>query len=211
MGLVPILNFPADEVVGTLEWSTSWSADRSPVLATGSVEVPQGESIRLTVVRPEGVRRTGKDGWTFQRGERASGSEIHPDPAARECCEDVTLGSPLVEASLKHLPHLAPGLTRLCLANAALGDNALPHIARLTGLTTLQTFGNSFTDDGVQQLISLRGLTHLYLEEETLTVAALAFAIHLPLLEALGIQDVSITDDELADLRASLQGVRVGR
>ena len=37
---VPVIQFPTDAIVGTLDWNGSWSDERGPVLATGSVEVP---------------------------------------------------------------------------------------------------------------------------------------------------------------------------
>jgi len=83
-------------------------------------------------------------------------------------------------------------------------------VAKLTGLTYLQTFGNAFTDHAVQQLAALTKLDHLYLEEESLTAAAFAFVEQLPHLARLGLQDVSITADETRRLRARLPRVDVG-
>ncbi len=83
-------------------------------------------------------------------------------------------------------------------------------MAELTGLTYLQTFGNSYTDLGVQQLVALQNLEYLFLEEETLSAVSLAFVRDLPHLARLGLQDMPLTDEELADLRAALPGVQVG-
>ena len=106
---------------------------------------------------------------------------------------------------------LAPRLTWLSIANADLGYEVLPSITKLIGLTFLQTCGNAFTDEGVQQLVALQHLTHLYLEEESLTVAALAFVALLPRLERLGLQDMPLTDEDLERLRTELPGVGVDR
>ena len=89
------------------------------------------------------------------------------------------------------------------------GDDALPSIAKLTGLTYLQTFGNQFTDRGVRQLVALRELESLCLEEETLSAAAFEFATCLPRLQRLGLQDVSISEEELDALRRQLPQVSV--
>ena len=105
----------------------------------------------------------------------------------------------------------APGLHALYLAFSGLGDVVLPTVAALTGLTWLQTFGNRFTDAGVQQLVGLTNMRHLYLEEETLTAAAFAFVDRLPQLVRLGLQDVDLDDAELETLRARLPGVQVDR
>lgn len=72
------------------------------------------------------------------------------------------------EDSLDALVHLAPGLRRLYLIHTGFTDAALSTIARLHGLVYLQAWGNTFTDAGVQQLVALRNLESLYLEEETL-------------------------------------------
>jgi hypothetical protein len=112
--------------------------------------------------------------------------------------------------SMAVLPHLAVGLRRLYMGRTAFSDEVLPFVAQLTNLTYLQTFGNHFTDDGVQQLRSLTQLEALYLEEATLTFAAFAFVGELPLLQRLGVQDVPLTDAEVRLLRVRLPGVTVG-
>ena len=61
----------------------------------------------------------------------------------------------------------------------------------------------------MQQLAALTRLENLYLEEETLSAAAFDFAVSLPRLSALGVQDVSLTKAELAELRRRLHGVAV--
>jgi hypothetical protein len=119
------------------------------------------------------------------------------------------LRAPIVPESLAAVPHPAPGLRRLYLSWADLTDDALEHVSKLDGLTYLQTFGNRFTDRGVQQLAALTGLESLYLEEETLTAAAFDFAVHLPYLSRLGVQDVPLTEAELAELRRRLPNARV--
>jgi hypothetical protein len=207
---VTTLNFPAHEIVGTLDWSTAWSAEGGPTLATGSVAVPDDEPISLSIFRVTGAERASDDGWVIHSG---------PDPVnltflldlPSDRIDSVTLRAPLIEGSMTYLPHLSPGLRRLVASNADLTDVSLTHIGQLTELTYLQTFGNAFTDEGVQQLVALQQLTHLYLEEESLTVTALAFVSSLPLLERLGLQDMPVTDEDLERLRAELPGVRVDR
>jgi hypothetical protein len=115
------------------------------------------------------------------------------------------------ERSMDALVHLAPGLRRLYLVWTEFSDAVLPAIAKLHELIYLQTFGNHFSDAGVQQLVALQKLEALYLEEETLTAAAVAFGERLPRLARLGLQDVTITEADLADLRRRLLGVDVGR
>ncbi len=102
-------------------------------------------------------------------------------------------------------------MRHLYLIWSGLDDPASVEIAKLTGLTYLQIFGNNFTDAGVQHLAALRNLNSLYLEEETLHAAAFAFVQHLPHLERLGLQDVPLNDnDELRELQDWLPSVRVG-
>jgi hypothetical protein len=105
--------------------------------------------------------------------------------------------------------HLASGLTQLYLTWSNFTDDALPPIAGLTRLSYLQTFGNQFTDAGVQQLVTLQNLTDLYLEESSLTAAAFEFTTRLPRLTRLGLQDVDISEPELAALRSRLPHVTV--
>jgi hypothetical protein len=110
----------------------------------------------------------------------------------------------------RRLPTHAAGATRCGQYDAGLTDDALVPIGQLDGLIYLQTFGNQFTDRGVQQLAALTRLESLYLEEETLSAAAFEFAARLPHLSRLGVQDVSLSEADLADLRLRLPYVRVG-
>jgi hypothetical protein len=61
----------------------------------------------------------------------------------------------------------------------------------------------------VQQLAALTRLGSLYLAEETLSSAAFDFAASLPHLARLGVQDVPLTEAEIAELRRRLPGVGV--
>jgi hypothetical protein len=114
------------------------------------------------------------------------------------------------EATFDAVAHLAPGLHRLYLGWSGFGDAVLPTVAMLTELVYLQTFGNNFTDTGVQVLSTLKKLEYLYLEEETLSFAAFDFVRHLPALSRLGLQDVPLRSHELEELRGRLPGVAVG-
>ena len=203
-----VLSFSADEVVGTLEWVGSYSQERGPVLATGNAEVPVDQRISLDVHRIDSVEPSG-DGWSMRGGTTPVDLQFLAGLPS-DSIEFLTIGPDIVAASFRFVEHLAPGLRRLCLSHTDLTDQALRHVAKLTGLTSLQTFGNSFTDAGVQQLAALQNIEDMYLEEETLSVAALAFVRELPHLSRLGLQDVQLTEAELADLRAALPGVQVG-
>jgi hypothetical protein len=232
---MPRLRFPADQAVGTLEWSGSEAQE--PVLALGEIVVPEGVEVTLEVEIITSVHRSGpgqhtgtglwfelKGGSVAARGPLLTGAEYtyelegSGDPVdlgfLRELPDDgiadLHLTWPLVPESIAAITHLAPGLRRLCLANTGLRDDALAHVARLRGLTYLQTYGNKFTDEGVKQLAALTEIDHLYLEEESLTVAALGFTRHLPKLVRLGLQDVPLTAGELSELKAQLPAVDVG-
>jgi hypothetical protein len=125
------------------------------------------------------------------------------------CVESVHLGSDIEPGSVPYLLHIAPSLCRLYLAGTGLNDDGLEVISKLSGLIYLQTFDNEFTDDGAQVLARLAMLESLYLEERTLTAAALRFTHSLPRLKRLGLQDLPIEPDELAELQATLPGVDV--
>lgn len=203
------LLFPEDEIVGTLAWPGSSTADGCPVLATGTVSVPVGAKISLQVRRLEGVERRG-DFWTL----RGRGGPVNLgvlDALPPDSIDSLTIMQGVASGSTRVLPHLATGLRKLTLANAGLTDASLGHIAQLTGLVALQTFGNSFTDAGVQRLVDLRNIEHLYLEEATLSIDALHFVSRLPRLVRLGLQDLHISDDELASLKGRLANVAVSR
>jgi Leucine-rich repeat (LRR) protein len=208
------------------------------VLASGVVTVPDNVEIDLDVMVIESVRQTDRQHsaihitLTTQR-QNADGSvetEIHEDPDGiweltggsqpadlgflrqlpRASITALSLHSPIVADSLAAVTHLAPGLRRLYLASTDLTDEALPHISQLDGLTYLQTWGNQFSDRGVRQLAALTRLESLYLEEESLSAAAFDFAVNLPQLTRLGVQDVPLTEAELADLRRRLPSANVG-
>lgn len=231
---VRTLTFPPGQAMGTLDWVGRGAA---PVLASGVVTVPDGVEIALDVMVIESVRRTdamrssihitltmqredaggpaesevredSDESWEIAGGSQAADlGFLRQLPA--DTITDLHLRAPIVPESLAAVTHLAPGLRRLYLARADLTDDALAHISKLDGLIYLQAWGNRFTDRGVQQLAALTRLENLYLEEETLTAAAFDFAVGLPRLSRLGVQDVPLTDVELAELRRRLPGVAV--
>lgn len=205
---MPNLQFPTDRIVGTLDWDGSWTDERGPVLATGSVSVPDDVAVSLEVQTVRGTESTGGGSWTVDVAQDPVDLRFLRDLPANGV-ESLTLHAS-DEATFDAVAHLAPGLRKLYLVWAGFSDTVLETVAKLTGLTYLQTFGNDFTDQGVQQLSSLVSLDHLYLEEETLTAAAFDVVDQLPHLTRLGLQDVPITSDELDRLRARLLGVDVG-
>lgn len=205
---MPTLEFPTDTIVGTVEWMGSWADDRGPILATGSVNVPNDAQVSLSVQAVRGSRATGGGAWTLDFAQQPVDlGFLRNLPADR--VESLTVES-RSEASFDAVAHLAPSLRRLYLVWAGFSDVVLETVSRLTGLTYLQTFGNDFTDRGVQQLAALVNLEHLYLEEKTLTGAAFAFADQLPHLARLGLRDVAISPKELRRLRKRLPEVEVG-
>jgi hypothetical protein len=204
------LTFPSDRIVGWLDWPGAWDPVHGPFLATGSVTVPDGEEISLKVNGITDVDASDDDTWTINDdpahpiSDLAFLAELPPDAIHRL---DLRRVDP---ATFSAVRHLASGLRSLSLALSGLGDEVLAHVAELTSLTSLQTFGNYFTDDGVQQLATLTTLETLYLEERTLSASAFAFVSQLPRLKRLGLQDVPLTEEELLTLQLRLPGVDVG-
>lgn len=202
-------SFPTSHIVGTLEWNGSWNAETGPLLATGIVEVPDGVDVALRVEPVEGALPTGEGAWRTVRGPGSVDlSFLAALPPAG--IRSLSLYSVRAE-TISFLAQLAPGLRRLHLCWTDLTDEALPAIAGCSNLTYLQSFGNRFTDSGVQQLRMLKNLESLYLEEETLSERALAFATDLPRLSVLGVQDMRIPDPDLRSLQSQLPRVRVSR
>jgi hypothetical protein len=232
--VVPSLSFPPGQAVGTLEWPGSDNG-AAPVLATGVVTVPDKVEITLDVMLIESVRRTdrpsrayhstlsiqmhGADGPVEFVAEDSESWEIagSSQPAdfgflrhlPADSITNLHLRAPIVSESFDSVMHLAPGLRRLYLARTDLTDDALAAIGALLGLVYLQSWGNRFTDRGVQQLASLTRLESLYLEEEALSAAAFDFAATLPHIARLGLQDAPVSDVELAELRRRLPNVDV--
>ena len=206
---MPVLRFPSDRSVGTLDWNGSWSAETGPVPARGDVGVPDGVRVHLHVQEVLSSLPVGNGTWQSTVGIRRVDLDFLTD-LPPDALHTVTIGR-VDERSFGALTHMAAGLRSLYLADSGLGDAVLPTVAVLTGLTWLQAWGNRFTDAAVQQLVTLQQLRQLYLEEETLSAAAFAFVGHLPRLQQLGVQDVDLDDAELAALRARLPGVRVAR
>jgi hypothetical protein len=207
---MPELCFPADRIVGTLDWVGSYSDDRGPVLATGGITVPEIE-INLEIQGLLGTEPTSEGVWTPIPDESPVDLGFLNDlPSNAIHSVSILSSRSVVEDSMSALRHLAPGLRRLYLGWTGLSDAALPAIAQLTGLTYLQTFGNNFSDDGVQELVALQMLVHLYLEEDTLGFSAFEFTSRLPHLVSLGLQDVPLSPDELERIRQRLPGVEVG-
>lgn len=225
---MPSLTFPPGHAVGTLDW-LGRSADRgAPVLASGVVNVPYGAEITLNVMVIDSVQRADRQHRAIHstvtiRRHRPDGSvesEVREDPGESwqitggsqpadlgflrqlpaGSITNLHLRAPIMPESFGAVTHLTPGLRRLYLARADLADDALAHVSKLDGLIYLQSWGNRFTDRGVQQLAALTKLESLYLEEETLSAAAFDFAASIPHLARIGLQDVPVTEVELSEL-----------
>jgi hypothetical protein len=202
------LTFPDDRAVGSLSWHREF-AGGEPTMAVGSIEIPEGARVDLQVSFVESVFENENGRVSYSGSDHPVDLRFIAD-LPRDCIESLHLRSAVEPDSIQFLPHLAPSLRRLHLGRTGMHDDALVHVSQLTGLTYLQTFGNRFTDSGVQVLTSLQLLESLYLEEDTLSVAALRFVHELPRLKRLGLQDMPITADQLAELQANLPGVDVG-
>jgi hypothetical protein len=206
---VPDLSFPADRCVGQLGWPGSYTEENGPVLAQGVVVVPAGVSVAMVTWNVTQSHRNDTGGW-FLTGNGHPIDLTFIESLPNGVIDDLRLG--FVEAAtLPVLTHLAPSLRRLCLARCELGDVALPIVAALSSLQSLQTFGNHFTDEGVQVLRQLASLENLWLEEESLSISALRFVHSLPNLKVLGISEMQVTQHEVEVLRATLDGVLVNQ
>jgi hypothetical protein len=206
---VAFLNFPEDRIVGTLGWIGSYSEQTGPVLATGTVEVPDDQRIGLRVGEILGAEPQPGGGWSMFPAQRPD-DLIFLERLPGDAIDSLGLHFRVIPSSLASVVHLAPGLTHLSLGFTRLNDGILHYVAQLRRLRILQTFGNRFTDSGVQQLAGLTSLEHLSLEEESLTIAAFDFVSRLPNLQSLGVWDVDMTEDEHAELRARVPAVDLG-
>lgn len=202
------MRFPDDRCVGTLDWLGSRSEARGPVLALGQVDYPDDTEISLEIAPVQNLRRDPSGSWHWS----SFGDSIDlaflldlPEDAISSISMRMVRGD-----TMPAIVHVSNGLRRLYLTASGLGDEVLAPISKLARLEYLQTFGNCFTDGGVQVLAALTRLEFLYLEEETLSLRAFEFAKRLPNLHRLGLQDVQISPEELARLRAELPGVGVG-
>ena len=205
---MPTLRFPTDRIVGSVEWVRPWSDAQGPVLATGSVEVPEGTGVTLNAQALRGSEAMGGGSWSLLPSGEVLDLGFLRD-LAPGAIESLSVGA-ADEESFDAIGHLAPGLRRLYLGWTGFSDAVLSTVAGLTGLIYLQTFGNNFTDDGVRQLAALANLEHLYLEERTLTPAAFDFVDRLPHLTRLGLQDVPLSQRDIDQLRERLPGIDIG-
>ena len=171
--------------------------------------MPNDVDVELQVRAITDVVPMGQGSWSFTgdstQVDLAFLDELPPDAIAAVNLRGV------VVASVPSLARFAPGLRRLVLADTALEDDALSTVGRLSGLTSLQTWGNGFTNEGVEALRALQSLESLFLEEASLTAAAFNIAGALPNLVTLGCQDASLTNEEFEELQRNLPGVRVFR
>jgi hypothetical protein len=206
---VPVLSFPDDRCVGQLAWPGSYSEEKGPVLAQGVVVVPAGVTVAMVTWNVTRSHQNDTGGWHLTgNGHPIDLTFIESLPDG--VIDDLRLGC-VEEATLPVLIHLAPSLRRLCLARCELGDAALPFVAALSSLHSLQTFGNHFTDEGVQVLRQLSSLEYLSLEEKSLSFSALQFVHSLTDLKVLGISEMQVTQDEVESLGATLKGVQINQ
>ena len=230
---MPRLVFPAHEIVGTLRWEDSTDGVGKVVLATGVVVVPERVEVTLRASWMQSVRAGDALGAVVptKPGEGSKAADLFQDNMGSGSGR-ITEHGPMSLTFLSQLPadsittlqlefsvapeffsavtHLAAGLRWLYLGWTGLDDAALGSVAQLRRLVYLQTWGNRFTDGGVQQLAALQNLEALYLEEKSLSARAFEFASHLPQLARLGIKDVPMSADERSRLKAELPGVDVG-
>jgi hypothetical protein len=229
---VPRLVFPAHEIVGTLRWEDSTDGVDKVALATGVVVVPERVEVTLKASWMESVRAgdtlgavptkpgEGSKAADLLHDNTGSGSGRITEPGPMNLrflsqlpADSITtlqLDFSVAPESFSAVTHLAAGLRWLYLGWTGLDDAALGSVAQLRRLVYLQTWGNRFTDGGVQQLAALQNLEALYLEEKSLSARAFEFASHLPQLARLGIKDVPMSADERSRLKAELPGVDVG-
>ncbi|HEV8064104.1 MAG TPA: hypothetical protein VGP46_04690, partial [Acidimicrobiales bacterium] len=156
------LQFPDGEIVGMLDWPGA--DDRlSPILATGVIDVPDGEPLSLEVWHVVSVDPT--DACSTPLAVVGQPSDLSPHWLARGDGAPVDLGflcdlpadvvvslslQWVVEESFQAVTHLAASLRQLTLGNSGLSDAVLSDVARLENLVYLQTWGNRFSDEGVQ-------------------------------------------------------------
>ena len=76
---MPVLRFPSDHAVGTLEFVGSWSDEGGPLLARGEVTVPDGVEIGLMPMNVQEVDATGGGGWSITSGPGAIDLEFLRD------------------------------------------------------------------------------------------------------------------------------------
>jgi hypothetical protein len=208
---VTVLRFPAGAAVGKI-W---WPGASGELPAIGTVEVPDGTAVLLTVGRiPHSRKKRGRYG----SNRKAVNLEfIRGLPAGS--VSDLSLRG-VVPGSFAAVAHLAPGLRSLDVYIDHLGDNATSVIAELTALERLALFGDdpihpgddpsprlddhalsaiadlpaleslsllggSYTEHGLRQLIRLPKLRHLHIEREGLTAPMFRFAAAMPALTEL--------------------------
>jgi hypothetical protein len=202
---VTTLRFSEGQYKGRLDWVGL--SHSTQVLAAGSVDVPDDRLVHLFVRRASGRAEIGggRVASVLRPVDLTFLRELPPDAIGA-----LNVQGTILPETFDAVTKLASGLRHLNLGDTELEDSAVPVIGELTRLTHLGSYGNRFTDAGLQQLVSLRELQHLSFEEASLTVAALAFAADLPSLVSLEVWDMQITDEEHAVLRAELPGVAVG-
>jgi hypothetical protein len=208
---VSVLRFPASAAAGKI-W---WPGASGELPAIGTVEVPDGAAVQLTVGR---VPHSRQKRSRYGSSRKAVSLEfIRGLPAGSVC--DLSLGR-VVPASFAAVAHLAPGLRglgvylddfgpdapsviaeltaleRLALfgndpihpgdePSLRLDDHALSAIADLPALESLSLLGGSYTEHGLRQLRRLPKLRHLHIEREGLTAPMFRFAAAMPALTEL--------------------------
>jgi hypothetical protein len=201
---VPILEFPSDRIVGTVDCLGARETHGGAVLARGPVVTPDDREISLNVWTITQVHTDGGLSGPMDTIDVGFLTELPADAISGLTLRRVT------DDSIAAIAHLAPGVVSLTLPWADLTDEAIPALAQLRNVRFWQSYGNLFTDEGVQPLAALTSLESLYLEEETLSVAAFRFCKRLPALKRLGLQDVALSQAELVQLKADLPVVAVG-
>ena len=110
---MPVLHFPPDQIVGTLDWVGSYSEETGPTMAIGTVQAPDDREIHLNVEYSDPPTRVVGGSSTTGSGGPADLTFLANFPPAS--ISRLSLSSVLAE-SFSAVLYLRVGLRRLTLA-----------------------------------------------------------------------------------------------
>jgi hypothetical protein len=114
----------------------------------------------------------------------------------------------VTDPQLKSLARL-PKLSHLFLAETAIGDDGLAHVAALAALEWVDVSKTRITPAGLSALIELKQLKVLNLEDTAIDDGAVPHLARLPQLETLQLRGTRVSPRGIAQLQQQLPGCRI--
>lgn len=185
-------------------WIKGVTTSDSPLEAKGSIEVPDGSSVHLSVA--EGADPSPLAGLTPDSLDILTASGESHDDRVLEFSSHLSglkqlrcLGARVTDAGMRFIADLE-SLDRLFLIDTLVTDGGLEHLADMRSLTRLDLSGCAITDEGIRKLANMSWLKMLVLSRTKITDESLRSFDRYEQLSSIMVDGTAITPHGLEAL-----------